>query len=378
MKQPLLQEFLIRHLLRQHHIATFDYSGLKQLASIIHQQTEESISLNTLARIAGLRNDQRKTYIHTLDILSRAGNFFNYDHFSSFINTKSALNITNHYEPMSNFLADYAYKAVASGDLSFLKEFIKHIEKNGCSLDVMFRFSEAIVKGLRENKHPLPTLKLLASSPVAIELVFDNQVDVDFFAGYYGAAMVELSKYTKEPDRHFVFSNAIAIRHEKANGLRRNYKKRAKYMASVSEQIIDNCLLKSLFYPIARWASACADYFYEENLHKEADKLHEQILSSFSAIKTDDQMILLSELSENASRMPVTLKKYMNSVYLTQKKSVLVEFDSLVNAGINFSLTNRKNPVISKKEIDLYPLKYPQQFTLCKQKLVKKSRQLYR
>ncbi len=378
MQPHLLQEFLIRHLLRQYHIATFDYSGLKQLAAIINQETEQSLSLNTLARIAGLRNDRRKTYIHTLDILSRAGNFFNYHHFTSFITTKSALNINNHHEPMNVFLTDYTYKAVASGDLSFLKAFIGHIEKNGCTLDVMFHCSEAIVKGLRENKHPAPTLKLLASSPVAIELVFDNQVDVDFFAGYYGAAMVELSKYTIENDRHYIFSNAIALRYEKSNGLHRNYKKRARNMAAVTSQLIEKNIPKGHIYPLARWTSACADYFYEQRHHKEADALHDQLLSSFSFLKADDQMILLSELSENLSQMPVALREKLISIFIAQKKSVLIEFDSLVNAGVNFSLINGKNPIISKKEIDLYSLKYPLQFTLSKQKLVKKTRQLYR
>jgi hypothetical protein len=378
MQPHLLQEFLIRHLLRQHHIATFDYSGLKQLAAIINQETEQSLSLNTLARIAGLRNDRRKTYIHTLDILSRAGNFFNYHHFTSFITTKSALNINNHHEPMNVFLTDYTYKAVASGDLSFLKAFIGHIEKNGCTLDVMFHCSEAIVKGLRENKNPQPTLKLLASSPVAIELVFDNQVDVDFFAGYYGAAMVELSKHTKETDRHFIFSNAIALRYEKANKLHRNYKKRGRSMAAYTSYLIENSIKKGHIYPMARWASACADYLFEERHQKEMDILYEQLLSSFSLLNSDDQMIVLSELSENTPQLPVALREKMTSIFIAEKKSVLIEFDSLVNAGVNFSLINGKNPIISKKEIDLYSVKYPQQFTLCKQKLVKKTRQLYR
>lgn len=375
---PEPEKFLIRHLLRQNHIGCFGYSGLKQLAEIVKKQTEQPVSLNTLARIAGLRNDHRKTYTHTLDILARAGDFFNYAHFTSFISRKSALNINNHYEPLNTFLADYTYKAAATGDLSFLKDFISHIEKNGCSLDVMFHFSAALVKGLRENKNPLPTLKLLASSQAAIELVFDNQVDVDFFSGYFGAAMVEMSKHTKETDRHFVFSNAIALKYEKANGLWRNYKKRAKNMAAVSVSLIDKKLSEGLFYPVARWASACADYYYEYRLHKDADTLYEQILSAFSFLNADDQMIFLSELSENASHKPDAYTDKLAAFYLKQKKSVLIEFDSLVNAGINLSLSNRKNPLISKKEIDLFQLQYPQQFTLCKQKLIKKSRQLYR
>lgn len=375
---PEPEKFLLRHLLRQNHIASFDYSGLKQLSEIVNRVTEQTVSLNTLARIAGLRNDHRKTYIHTLDILAKAGDFYNYAHYLNFIKTKSSLNLNNYYEPMNSFLVNYTYQAVASGDLTFLKEFIGHVEKHGCSLDEMFNFSEAIVKGLRENKNPSSILKLLASSPVAIELVFDNQVDVDFFAGYYGAAMVELSKHTKETNRHFMFSNAIALRYEKVNKLHSNYKKRAKNMAAISSQLIENNISKGHIYPMARWASACTDYLFEQRHHKEVDKLYDQLLSSFSFLNADDQMIMLSELSENTTQMPVALREKMTSIFIAQKKSVLIEFDSLLNAGINFSLSNRKNPVITKKEIDQYPHKYPQQFTLCKESLFKKGRQLYK
>jgi hypothetical protein len=48
------EEILIRLILRRFGINAYDYSGMKQLALSINQKFGEKVSVNTLARIAGL------------------------------------------------------------------------------------------------------------------------------------------------------------------------------------------------------------------------------------------------------------------------------------------------------------------------------------
>jgi len=371
---PDPEKFLVRMLMRHHNIVSYDFSGIKQLTAIINKVSEETISVNTLARIAGIRSDKRKTYKHTLDLLARAAHYKTFDHFIHFLEQKSQILLTNESEYMQPFLVDYTRKAATNGDIFFLKELIGHIENNGCTINDIYMISGAFVEGLRINRSPKPVIDLLASKSISIELFFENHVDSDYFNGYYGAAMVEISKHLKEKDHLFLFSNAIALRYEKSIGDHKSYQKRGKKLLSVSEKEIQDMLEKRFIYPVARWIAASSDYLNSIAEKKRSAGLIEKILDHAPSLTPDERMILLSECSEQAVQVPPSLLKELQQLYIANKAQVLLEFDSLCNAGLNLSMAVKEQPLVTKKEIYNYMQRYPFQFAMCHSSLIQKTR----
>ena len=118
------EEILIRLLLRKHGIPTCDYAGLRILSNFIQRDCNEKISLNTLARIAGLRADTRTPFSHTMDILAKGANFPDFKQFEQFVRMKSNLRLTDNRELLTPFIAGYTKEAIANNDLFFIKKLL--------------------------------------------------------------------------------------------------------------------------------------------------------------------------------------------------------------------------------------------------------------
>jgi hypothetical protein len=372
------EEILIRLLLRRHGIPACDYSGLRLLSEVIQRDYGQKVSLNTLARIAGLRSDTRTPFSHTMDILAKAANFPDFKQFEQFVKMKSNLRLTDNREILTPFIAGYTKEAIANNDLFFIKKFLSHIEKNGCPTDELYAVSYAIAEGLRINKNPGQVIKLLTNAPVSVDLFFETYVDGDHFLGYYGQSMVEIAGKTKEPDRLFLFSNAIALQYEKETGNATSYKKRGKKLAAIDHNIIEKMLEQKWVYPVARWFGSTSGFLYEQGDKKSGNLLIEKMLSYKNQLTPDEQMILLSEASPVAPYLEQSTFKELVGLFSKNKEKIVFEFDSLVNAGVNLMMCKKSNALLTLKQIENYMDKYPLQFSMNKTVLHNKALKLFK
>jgi len=363
-------------LLHRYKISGYDYNSMTKLAAHIREATGNSISVNTLTRIAGIRSDNRNSYRHTLDLLANAAVLYNYDHYLHFLKQKTEIRLLSDADTVQPFMVEYTQKAAASGDIRFLKELLNHIEKSGCSVDNLFLLSAALGKGLRKNKSPRQVIQLLSRSRLTFELFFENHVDRDYFNSYYGACMAEASKYVQESDHLFLFTNSIALFYEKKIGQQSSYLKRGKKLLAVTEKQIDALLEKRWIYPVARWLAAGSDYLYTKRENQKANQLIEKILEYSPSLTPDERMIFLSETSEIAHQIHTPLRHELQKIFVENKPEVLVEFDSLCNAGLNFSASEKAPPLITSKEVKNLTLRYPYQFAMCRSSILKKASKL--
>lgn len=372
------EEILIRLLLRRFNIPSCDYTGMKALSGIILRDFGEKISVNTLARIAGLRADARTPYLHTLDMLAKAGNFLTYKQFEQFIETKSSLQLTDSRAIFNPFIAVYTKEATANGDLLFLKKLLSHIEKYGCSPEEIYAISFAMVQGIRANKNPDPIIKLLVKSPVSLDLFFETYIDRDYFAGYYGKAMVAIGTQTKETDRLYLLSNAIALHYEKEMGNLRAYKKRGSKLAALDDSCVDKMLKERWVYPVARWMGAASEFLYEQGMKKEGNRVIEKMIDSCSQLTPDEQMILLSETSSSSPYFDLPVYEKIVKIYQKNKDKIVLDFDSLINAGLNYMLVDKNKVLLSAKEVEDYMTRYPLQFSMNKNTIRSKAKKIFR
>ena len=372
------EEILIRLILRRFGINAYDFSGMKQLALTINQKFGEKVSVNTLARIAGLRSDTRKPYLHTLDLLAKTAAFNCYKTFETYVRQKSRLQLTDNQELMKPFVADYTKTAILNNDLVFLKNLITHIEKNGCTIEDSFSIAYAMVEGLRQTKNTKDIIRLLVNCPVSIDLFFENYIDRDHFAGYYGKSMVNIAAQTKEGERIYLLSNAIALYYEKNNNLLRSYKQRGKKLASANTSLTEKMLRQGWVFPVARWMGAVADFHYTNSEKKQAEKIIEKVIDYSSFLSADEQMILLSEVSASAHHLEAPLRNKLVDIYKDCKEQTVIEFDSLVNAGLNLMAVDKSTHLLTYRNVENYINKYPLQFSMCKSMLQKKAVNLFR
>jgi len=372
------EEILIRLLLRRFNIPSCDYTGMKALSGIILRNFGEKISVNTLARIAGLRADARTPYLHTLDILAKAGHFFTYKQFEQFVDTKSNLKLTDSRSLFNPFIAVYTKEATANGDIVFLKKLLRHIEKYGCSPEEAYAISFAMVQGMRANKNPDPVIKILVNSPVALDLFFETYIDRDYFTGYYGKAMVSIAAQTKETDRLYLLSNAIALHYEKEKGNLSAYKKRGLKLVALDDSYIDKMLKARWVYPLARWMGATSEFLYEQGMKNEGNKVIEKMMDCCGQLTPDEQMILLSETSSSSPYFDLTVYKKIVKIYEKNKEKIVLDFDSLINAGLNYMLVDKSKILLSPKQIEEYMTRYPLQFSMSKNTIRSKAKKIFR
>ncbi len=372
------EEILIRLLLRRFNIPSCDYTGMKVLSGIILRDFGEKISVNTLARIAGLRADARTPYLHTLDILAKAGQFYTYKQFEQFVETKSKLKLTDSRSIFNPFIAVYTKEATTNGDIVFLKKLLLHIEKYGCSPEETYAISFAIVQGMRANKNPDPVINVLVKSTVALDLFFETYIDRDYFTGYYGKAMVSIAAKTKETDRLYLLSNAIALHYEKEMGNLNAYKKRGKKLAALDDSCIDKMLKARWVYPLARWMGVTSEFLYEQGMKNEGDRVIEKMMYCCGQLTPDEQMILLSETSSSSKYLDLPVYKKIVKIYEKNKDKIVLDFDSLINAGLNFMLVDKSKDLLSPKQVEEYMTRYPLQFSMNKNTIRKKAKTIFR
>ena len=372
------EEILIRLLLRRFRINAYDFSGMKQLAVAINQKLGEKVSVNTLARIAGLRSDTRKPYLHTLDLLAKTAAFNCYKTFETYVLQKSRLQLTNNQELLNPFVANYTQKAILNNDLTFLKNLIAHIEKNGCTIEDSFSIAFAMVEGIRKNKHPQDIIRLLVNCPISIDLFFENYIDRDHFLGYYGKSMTDISAQTKEGERLYLLSNAIALFYEKNNHMQRSYKQRGRKLAGLSSSMAEKMLRQGWIFPVARWMGAVSDFHYTFSEKRQADNIIEKVIDYSSFLSADEQMILLSEVSASTDHLASPLRNKLVDIYRDCKEKTVIEFDSLVNAGLNLMAVDKSTHLLTSRNVENYISKYPLQFSMCKSTLQKKAINLFR
>jgi len=372
------EEILIRLLLRRHGIPSCDYSGLRLLSDVIQRDYGQKVSLNTLARIAGLRSDTRTPFSHTMDILAKAAHFPDFKQFEQFVKTKSSLRLTDNRELLTPFIAGYTKEAIANNDLFFIKKFLAHIEKNGCPTDELYAISYAIAEGLRINKNPGEIIKLLTNTPVSVDLFFETYVDSDHFIGYYGKSMTTIADKIKDPGRLFLFSNAIALQYDKETGNASSYKKRGKKLVGVDDSIIEKMVAQKWIYPVARWIGATAGFLYQQGDKNSGNLIIEKMISYKNRLTPDEQMILLSEASSVAPYLEQSIFKELVGLYIKNKEKIVFEFDSLVNAGVNLMMRNKSNALLTLKQVENYMDRYPLQFSMNKIVLHKKALKLFK
>jgi hypothetical protein len=148
-------------------------------------------------------------------------------------------------------------------------------------------------------------------------------------------------------------------------------------MMEIDDVYLNESLTKKFVYPVARWIGATADYLYENAQVKKGDQLIEKMLEFCEKLTPDEQMIMLSECSEFAEHIRKPLREELENLYKTHKTQIVLEFDSLVNAGLNLMMAESKKNLISRQELNRYMIQYPFQFPMCKETIAKKAKQVF-
>ena len=131
-------------------------------------------------------------------------------------------------------------------------------------------------------------------------------------------------------------------------------------------------------FPVARWMGAVADFHYTNSEKKQAEKIIEKVIDYSSFLSADEQMILLSEVSASAHHLEAPLRNKLVDIYKDCKEQTVIEFDSLVNAGLNLMAVDKSIHLLTYRNVENYINKYPLQFSMCKSMLQKKAVNLFR
>jgi hypothetical protein len=158
----------------------------------------------------------------------------------------------------------------------------------------------------------------------------------------------------------------------------RSYKQRGKKLAGFSPALADKMLQQGWVFPVARWMGALTDFHYTNGDKKQADKIIEKVIDYSSFLNSDEQMILLSEVSVTSNHLDVPLRNKLVDIYRECKDRTVIEFDSLVHAGLNFMSVDKSTHLLTYRNVESYISKYPLQFSMCKSTLQKKAVNLFR
>jgi len=359
MQNDELPELLIRNLLKKHHLFSVDYKTMDALSLILKSTYQVNISTNTLARLCRLRKDTASPYEHTLDALAKAAGYFTYKRFVDYINARSIMKWTSTQEPELPFISQYALKAARENDIPYLESLEQYIEEKGCELDTFCTIGGALLSGLRTNNNPRKLLDFMSQSPIMIDVFFESYVDTDYFSTYFGEGMVKLSKHTTELNRTYLFSNCVALMHEKQTGLVSAYKKRAKKLSDIDTNYLDTLFADNLIYPPSRWLASMIDFNFQQKQLDKATALFDYAIQKTKKMGGDEAIILISILTDIGESLPIKFIKKLEELYSRKHTSVLYAFDSLVNAALNLSLLIPSKKFISQSEINQLVKSYP-------------------
>lgn len=341
MKQSAIQELLVWSLLRKYNLPKLNYVNLEKLAQIIKQAGFASMSANTLARISGLRKDQRKTYEYNLDLLSSLLGFGTFRNFEKFIRRTPVINKHNPLPDKMDegFLVSYIAEAAQNNDLKFLSSIEKYIADNGIDPNAFFSIGYSLMLGCRENKNPRKLIQFSTSSSILTRLFYETYVDLEYLNGYFGEAMTTLSYIKSIDNTTGLYASSIAYLFEKNSKRVAAYRKRGRALNEVSEQILSKMVVEREIYPVARWLRATIDYSSVTGNSARLKELFELALSLIEGFDADDAIIIISELSELdlVCFSPAYWLK-LKEAYLLFCNQIFYEIDSSLNAALNLSL----------------------------------------
>lgn len=339
MNQHQLHEILISSILRIYNLNKLNYSNIEKLSTIINTQHHFTISPNTLARIAGLRKDKRNSYIYNLDALSSILSFGSYQNFEKFILQKSNLTISKFNDESADFISTYTIEATQNNDIKFLNSLEKYIENKGVGVQNYFSIGTAIMLGCRQNKSPKKLIDYSIKSPILTQLFYETYIDMDYLNGYFGEAMIALSKLNSINNSTFLFSNSIAYLCERSRNMVSNYKKRGKMLLDIDSTIIDLLIKEKYIYPVARCLRVCIDFCLLSRSTQHAKVLFEYSTSLIHELTPDDAIIIISEISEIDNRiLPIEFLSKLKELYILKGKEINYEYDCYLNAALNLSI----------------------------------------
>lgn len=334
-----IQEILVKSVLRKFYLDKLNYSNLEKLAQIIKKSDFGFISSNTLARIAGLRTDKRKTYEYNLDVLSKIIGLGTYQNFERFIQHKSKVKINDFNEESIDLTCTYISLAAENNDLKFFNTLERFIETRGIETINFFNIGNALMIGCRNNKTPRKIIDYSTSSPILTQLFYETYVDMDYLNGYFGEAMITLSSLNSSNNSTLLFSNSIAYICERNRNKVSTYKKRGNFLLDFDKHNIDKLIAEKYIYPVARWLRVCIDFCLINNDPKKAIDFFEYALSLMMSLPSDDVIILISEISEiDVSILPVQFLSKLKDIFLQKGNLVNYEYDCYLNAALNISL----------------------------------------
>lgn len=339
MKQVNSEELLISTILRKYNLGKLNFLNIEKLAQLINQNHQFAISANTLARIAGLRKDKRNTYGYNLDGLANILHFGTYENFDRFIKQRNAIHFNSAIDENHDFMYSYTIEAIQNNDIRYLSSLEKHIEKNGIGLSSNFNVGYAIMLGCRQNKSPNKLLDYSISSAILTQLFYETYVDMDYLKGYFGEAMIALSRLNSSNNSSFLFSNSISYLCNRSRNNISGYKKLGKMLLDIDMNFIELLVNDKYIYPVARWLRACIDFCLLNKSVPQASKLFELSITLIQSLPPDDAIVIISEISEIDNRIiPSVFLLKLKELFCIKSCDINYEYDCYLNAALNLSI----------------------------------------
>jgi len=341
---------------------SLNYGTLKILSNEL-KKIAIPVSVNTLARIAGIKNDGKGHFNYTLDALAFALEFRDFQHFKSIMQAKECALESSVEWPLSSFLFEYTKEATQNNDSNYLKKLSEYIERNGCSTSTALELGIAITKGLRNNPNATKITPLLTGLPIYLDICFETYVDIDFLEGYYGDVILEVAKKENLNSRNWLFSNCLAFLVEMKRKLIKSSRKRGECLMQVQFDTLQDLLLKNTPYPVARWIGAIIEFSAMTKQENRIRPIMNWFFEQTEQMSADQLILFLSVISDNYSIISINERQQVLKLFQKIKSDVQFEKDSLYNAGLNFTIYEKKQMI--RLENVIYDLKnqHPQLFT---------------
>lgn len=378
MQQTNSQEILVRSLLRYYNLDKLNFANLDKLSQLIKSNDQGSISGNTLARIAGLRSDKRKTFDFNLDTLCKIIGLGTYQNFERFIAQKSNVGINNIKEDAEDFISSYTIEAAQNNDLKFLASVEKYIERKGVGMTNFFNIGNALMIGCRSNKNPKKIIDFSIESPILTQLFYETYVDLDYLNGYFGEAMIALSKLNTSNNSTYLFSNSIAYLCERSRNKVLSFKKRGSELLEMNTGFINTIANDRYIYPVARWLRVCIDFSLLNSNARKSNELFEFSLLLINQLSSDDAVIIISEISEIDNRiLPPEYLLKLKELLILKCNHINYEYDCYLNAALNISIKLGCKDLISHSQAKNFFSNHPRKFVTRSNTILNKINSLF-
>lgn len=365
MDKAEIQKMLVCALLRKYDLNKLSYASLDHLASIIREKAVVPISSNTLARIAGVRKDQRNNYDYSLNLLADMLGFGTFENFEKFIIRNP---IVQNNKPLGDkmelaFLESYAVKAAEGNDITFISALEKHIVDFGLDPASYFSIGYALMVGSRLNKNPAKLISFSTKSPILTRLFYETYVDLDFLDGYFGEAMYSLSCMSRSEASRDIFATTLAYLFKRKETRQKKARNDLRELIDIPLQLIDDLVRQREIYPTARWLRTSIDILSLTKDQQKLSRIWEYTFSLLTQVSSDDAAIILSELSElDKNSVSETKWKELTNVFNRLNNSIFFEIDCHLNTALNLTLKGSVRPLITRSEavhiIRMHPLKF--------------------